>query len=162
MFSISMQGDQQLIMRMNSMPATLRGALYNKCLMLSEMLHNYIITNKLSGQVLNHKTGALWRSIRHGAEQSDTRVIGRVWSSGVKYAAIHEFGGYIPPHVIEAKNAKSLAFMMGGQMRFFKRVNWPGATMPERSYMRSALRDKKSEIVLGLKETVMGALNGNS
>lgn len=154
MLTIQLEGDKELVAKLKTMPDKVRQALYAKCWTLSEMLNNYIIGSKLSGQVLNHKSGDLWRSIHHSAEQSDSAVSGRVLSEGVRYAAIHEFGGYIPAHVIEAKNGEALSFLFNGKQAFFKKVNWPGATMPERSYMRSALADKQPEIVEGLTQAV--------
>jgi len=58
-------------------------------------------------------------------------------SGDVKYAAIHEFGGTIPPHQIVPDKAKALAFLVGGKQAFAARVQLPAATMPERSYMRA-------------------------
>jgi hypothetical protein len=50
-----------------------------------------------------------------------------------------------------------LAFSVGGEMRFARRVNHPGSKMPERSFMRSSLRDMSTQISLGMKEAVVRA-----
>ena len=72
----------------------------------------------------------------------------------VKYAAIHEFGGTIPPHQIVPDKAKALAFAVGGKQAFAARVNLPAISMPERSYMRSSLAEMTDEIRQGLSEAV--------
>ena len=55
-------------------------------------------------------------------------------SGDLKYAAIHEYGGTIPPHQIVPDKARALAFAIGGKQVFAARVNLPAVTMPERSY----------------------------
>lgn len=154
-FNITMVGDRELIARLNNIPGNVHKALLKKITSLAGDLRNYVIRDKLSGQVLNKVTGKLQQSIQREVIDSTESIIGRVFSAGdVKYAGIHEFGGYIPPHVIEAKNAKALSFIQGGKQVFYTRVNWPGATMPERSYLRSGLKDKQTEINEGMKEAV--------
>lgn len=112
--------------------------------------------SKLSGRVLNVRSGALRRSIQSRVTSLRALVRGSIFSAGdVKYGAIHEFGGTTPPHIIEAKEAKSLAFLMGGKMMFRKRVNHPGSKMPERSFLRSSLKDLTDDIIDGLEEAVV-------
>jgi phage gpG-like protein len=127
---------------------------------LTANLQRHIVADKLQGQVLNHRTGALSRSIQHVTDVQGDVATGRVFSSGdVKYAAIHEFGGRTPPHDIYPDKAQALAFMMGGEQIFAKVVHHPGSQMPERSFMRSGLADMADEIVASLREaaTVEGA-----
>lgn len=52
--------------------------------------------------------------------------------TNVEYAAIHQFGGTIGPHVIEARRGKAL-FIPG--IGFRRRVNHPGSIMPARPYL---------------------------
>ncbi|MGA7887723.1 MAG: hypothetical protein WCA44_18460, partial [Acidobacteriaceae bacterium] len=70
------------------------------------------------------------------------------------YAAIHEYGGQTRAHVIEAKNAKALAFQVGGQTIIRRRVQHPGSKMPERSFLRSSLRDSRDRIVAAIQAAV--------
>ena len=137
------------------MPARIQSRLSQTVYELAEKLRSHVIQDKLAGQVLNHRSGRLQQSIQQKVDSNATSVTGTVYSAGdVKYAAIHEFGGQIPAHEIVAKNAQALAFMMGGKMVFAKRVNWPGATMPERSFMRSSLADMRDEIVQKMTQAV--------
>jgi phage gpG-like protein len=118
----------------------------------------YIRSEKLSGQVLNRRTGALSDSIGSEVTSTTFPVRGAVFSRGVKYAAIHEYGGTTAPHVIMAKNAQALAFMMDGKMVFRRMVNHPGSVMPERSYMRSSVAENLNEITFAVRSAIIGAL----
>jgi phage gpG-like protein len=117
------------------------------------------IQQKLSGGVLNTRSGALASSIIATVDESSADVAVRIGTSGdVKYAAIQEFGGTIPPHEIVPDKAKALAFAVGGKQVFAARVNLPAVTMPERSYLRSSLAEMAEEIVEGLSDAVVEAI----
>ncbi len=150
--------DQKLMATLSAMPNKIRDNLYKTVFSLALQLRKYIVVNKLSGQVLNKQSGHLQQSIQEAVSQTDHGVLGRVFSSGdVKYAAIHEFGGRIPAHIITPKNGKALRFMMNGKEVFAKSVNHPGSTMPERSFMRSSLRDMRPEIIAAMTKAVTEA-----
>ena len=72
-------------------------------------------------------------------------IVGTV-GSDVVYARIHEYGGTIVPKV-----AKALRFVIGGQTVVAKSV-----TMPERSFLRSALSDREMDIRAALAAAVAG------
>lgn len=153
MLTVSLVGDRELIQRLSAMPAAVKGALLRKVTELAFKLEAKIKGDKLSGQVLNVRTGALRASIANDVTETATTVSGRAFSSGdVKYAGIHEFGGKIPAHEILATKAQALAFAVGGKQVFARRVQIPDVTMPERSFMRSSLADMRGEIVEGLKQ----------
>jgi hypothetical protein len=73
--------------------------------------------------VLHIRSGKLARSIFEKVTDSPTAVTGMVYSSGVPYARIQEYGGQTKAHIIEAKNGKALKFSIGGKEVFFSRVN---------------------------------------
>lgn len=158
MFTVEIKGDSELRARLEAMPDKVRAALFGKVASLASDLHRYIIDSKLSGQVLKHRSGDLWRGVHDEATQGQSDVTGRVYVAGVPYAAIHEYGGIIPAHLVEAKNASSLAFLWKGKMAFFKSVQIPDVTMPERSFMRSSLADKKQDIIDGMSQAVIEAV----
>ena len=140
---------------LSALPAKLRAALEKEISTLAQDLRTHIIRDKLVGQVLNRRSGRLGQSIQERVESSTTAVTGVVYSSGdVPYARIHEYGGKTAAHVIKAKNADALAFMWRGKQAFYKKVNHPGSNMPERSYMRSSLKDMKDEITERLQRAV--------
>lgn len=154
LMNVTIVGDKELIAHLQRMPGAVQAALKIKVTQLALQLENYVKTQKLNGQVLNRISGRLARSISNKITATAQEIIARVFSSGdVKYAAIHEFGGRTSPHVIEPKKAHALAF--GGQ--FYAKVNHPGSKMPERSYLRSSLRDMSTQISLGMKEAVVRA-----
>ncbi len=139
------------------MPERVRAALTDKANMLAaELLAK--IQQKLAGGVLNARSGALARSIVATVEDSTGNVAVTIAAGGdIKYAAIHEFGGVIPPHQIVPDKAKALAFVLGGKQVFAARVNLPAVAMPERSYMRSSLAEMADAIRDGLIEAAMEA-----
>jgi phage gpG-like protein len=128
------------------MPDQVRQALSSKANALAVALEAKI-QQKLSGGVLNMRSGALASSIVATVDESSADVSVRMGTSGdVKYAAIQEFGGTIPPHEIVPDKAKALAFVVGGKQVFAARVNLPAVTLPERSYLRSSLAEMAGEI----------------
>lgn len=158
MLNISLVGDREFIAKLDAMPQKVHAALLKKVTELAFKLESKIKI-KLSGEVLNVRSGALRASIANQVNDTSTSVTGRAFSSGdVRYAKVHEFGLTIPAHEIVPSKASALAFMMGGKQVFFKHVNVPAVTMPERSFMRSTLGDMQSEIVDGLKAAVREGL----
>lgn len=154
MLNITITGDTALIARLNRMPDAIQRSLLRKVTALTFQLQA-LVKSKLTNRVLNVRTGMLRDSIFRRVESTSTGVIGRVASSGnVKYAAIHEFGGVIPAHIVRPKTASVLAFQIGGKTVFAKEVHIPAVRMPERSYMRSSLRDMRTQIQEGLTEAV--------
>ena len=154
MLNIQITGDDALIARLRDLPDNVRKALLKKVTALAFQLERKIKGDKLSGQVLNVKTGKLRASIHSSVTQDQNSTIGKAASSGdVKYAAIHEFGGTIQIPEIVAKG-KALAFMQGGKIAFYKKVAAHSVTMPERSFMRSSLADMREQIITEMTEAV--------
>lgn len=120
-------------------------------------LAEYIKANKLSGQVLNARSGNLAESVRPvPVTVSGDDIIGGVQAGGgpIKYAGVHEYG-VDHPWTIQVKNARALSFVINGKRIFAMKVTIPG--MAERSYMRTGLDDKTADIIAGLKEAVRKA-----
>lgn len=111
-----------------------------------------LVRGKLSGTVLHVRSGRLLKSIKSEMVENANTVYGRVYSSGVPYAAIHEYGGRTKPHLILPRNAKALHFMVGGKDVFAARVNHPGSKIPQRSYLRSSLAEIREKVVFDLQE----------
>jgi phage gpG-like protein len=159
MLKVQLIGDDALIAKFDAMPAKVRQALKAKVTALAIEMDSKVV-DKLSGPVLNRKTGALARSINWLVEDQGQAVIGKVRSSGdVKYAAIHEFGGVIhhpggTAYIIESGQAVWISNAKAATMENVRRTAPHDITMPERSYMRSTLADMKDEIEEGLREAV--------
>lgn len=144
-------GDREVIDRFRKAPATARTQI-EKVVRIWGLRVEARAKKKVSGEVLNVRTGRLRRSI-HTVFTSNAREIkSRVSSSGdVKYAGIHEFGGQTAPHVIRARNAQALRFPIGGTFIFRTQVNHPGSRMPQRSFLRSSLNEYRPQIIRDLR-----------
>ena len=113
---------------------------------------------KLSDEILRVRTGRLRRSVHYvltGTAVAPSAVIG----TNVEYARIHEFGGQTRAHLIEALNAKVLAFKAStGETVFVRFVHHPGSHMPERSFLRSTLGEQQQSIKDRIALAIKGAL----
>ena len=154
MLSLSLDGAEALQARLDAFPAALATGLAAKAQDLASALADKVKFEKLSGEVLNARSGALRDSISAEVASDDDEVSASVGSYGdVKYAAIQEYGGKTGAHEILPDKAKVLAFLVGGAMRFARRVEHPGSVIPERSYLRSSLEEMSDEILAALAAT---------
>lgn len=134
-------GDKEVVAHLRRFPASLHAELKKAVHASAFNLQAHVVRNKLSGQMLKRKTGALAASIGFEVGEDASGVQARVGTikKTVVYAAIHEYGGRTAPHIIRPKNKKALAF--GG--RVVKQVNHPGSKMPERSFLRGSLAEHR-------------------
>ncbi len=163
--NVTITGGKQLLSRVKGLPEAINEALRLKVKMLALKLEALVKTGKLNGQVLNRITGALARSIHHEVMDKGAVVIGRIFSSGdVKYAGIHEYGGTInhpggTAYILSPKKAQLMMFVSNknatGDM---PRTKPHPIKMPERSFMRSSLTQMSEEISLGMKKSVVSAI----
>jgi phage gpG-like protein len=116
------------------------------------------IQQKLSGEILQARSGALRESIVSSVENNESETAIALSSSGVPYAAIQEFGGKTAAHEIIAVNAKVLAFRADGGQVFRRRVLHPGSAIPARSYLASSVAEMQDEIRAGFKQAVLEVL----
>lgn len=80
-----------------------------------------------SGRILAI-TGRLRTSITKKVDRRGVEV-----GTGVRYGAIHQFGGRTPPRVIRPRRKKALFWP--GARHPVKRVNHPGSTVPARPFL---------------------------
>jgi hypothetical protein len=80
------------------------------------------IQQKLSGGVLQTRSGALAASIISSIENDGSHTSVSISSTGVPYAAIQEFGGKTAAHDIVAVTAKVLEFSADGSQVFARSV----------------------------------------
>lgn len=174
MISIKLTGCDELVQKFDKMPQRVQAEVETEMNDLIDDLRNYVITNKLSGQVLRHITGNLWRSIQSLVQKLGSKITGIVYaSSDCKYAAIHEYGGTIHMPArggsvrlrVDARgnllrqktNDKLAVFAKASHKRAisrdFKSASYD-IVMPERSYLRSSLRDNKDQIIQRLQGAV--------
>jgi len=151
MFSLAVDGLDQTRARLDAYPAALSAALAAKASELASALADRVKYDKLSGGALNAQSGALQASIAASISIAADGVSVSVGSEGdVKYAAIQEFGGKTAAHEILPEKARTLAFLMGGSLRFARSVHHPGSLIPARPYLRSAIDEMADDIVAGL------------
>jgi phage gpG-like protein len=159
MFDAQIIGDRELSFKFAELPADLHAAIAAKIAQNTAQLWDKVVKEKLSGQVLNMRSGNLARSIRSETADDGATITGRVYSDGsVPYARIHEFGGTTKAHVIVPSKARALHFIAGGKQVFASMVRHPGSKIPTRSYLRSALAEMIPDFVRGMREAVMEAL----
>ena len=162
-------GAEQVVAHLGAIPEQAQAVLRTEVSSLTEELLRLVRQNKLSGQVLNVRTGTLRRAINQQVDASADIITGRV---GVKlvYAGIHEYGGTIQRKLREAKvrfrvNAKGemmkrgnlLTFAKKGHKRVQERTVSVGAhsiQMPERSFLRSSLAEMTPVIQARLDEAM--------
>lgn len=124
-------------------------------------LQAHVVANKLTGQVLHVRTGTLGRSITYRLEEGDDALRGIV-GTNVKYARIHEYGGTIHLPAMVPRRRRALRFEVGGAVVFAKRVRAHDVTMPERSFLRSSLEERRPKILQAFGATVRAAVMGAS
>ena len=161
---VEVKGDTALVARFGRVSAAGHTFVRNAITEL-RLQDESLVKAKLSGQVLNVRSGALRRSIFSETEDDGSTVIDRVASSGdVKYAAIHEFGG-----AIRHPGGTAYLVIAGQGVTFISNAtaaNHPNAPrtrphdirMPERSFLRSSLRDMRSAIETKLRAAVSQAI----
>jgi phage gpG-like protein len=123
--------------------------------------------------------GALLNSIRYSVKMQKDGGVVRVGSYGVVYAAIHEFGGVITPKQAGALTIPMAPWAKGRRARDFKLVRIgsllvdpkrlergsnripdiakgfalvKSVRIPQRSYMRSTIKDQTPNIIKILRE----------
>lgn len=143
MFDISVD-ESSVQLHLKALPAKLQERLTVAMNNLTDKLRAYIMENKLSGQVLNIKTGDLKASITKSVISSSTDITGTVFSSGHAsiYGKIHEYGAVFSRRVTMAwgrpvKNPREVEFHY-----------------PERSFMRTGLSDQREDIIRELEQAV--------
>jgi len=152
MLTVEVAGADAVAAQLAALPASVRQALRRRAAALSAELVARV-KQKLSGEVLAARSGRLRDSVHQEAGEGGSGIFTRI-AVGVPYAAIHEFGGTIPAHTIAARKGEALHWVAGGKDFFAPRVAHPGATIPERSYLRAALAEMEDEIVSGLRAAV--------
>lgn len=105
-----------------------------------------------------------------GGSGALTEVV--ISASGLPYLGIHEYGGRTAPHDIFPTNAQVLHFFANSSAGFkgsrsfaaadevfAKVVHHPGSQMPERSFMRYALAQRRAAIRAAFAEAGVASLN---
>jgi phage gpG-like protein len=142
--TVTAVGGDRLVARFQAMSGNVIREVSEQIKRSTQELEGYIVATKLGGQVLKRRTGRLSRSVHSEFIGLNTPQVKGVVGTNVIYARIHEYGG-----VIEARNAAYLKFQVGGRW-----VQKKSVVMPERSFLRSALKDKAPKILSDIRAAV--------
>lgn len=149
------RGDKEVLARFARIPGNVRSQLAYTIGRMVMKLQRHIQQDKLTGQVLKVRTGTLRRSISHVVVEQGDAIVGTA-STNVEYARLHEYGYRgplpVPAHLRLIKQAfgRELRHPVWVQVSAHSRnVNYP-----ERSFMRSALRDMAPEIEHDIRAAV--------
>lgn len=147
MLNTSISGADALAKKLSKLPQDIRSEVKASMTRLCLKLVAKVKSDKLSGQVLKVRTGTLRRSVSYRVVDTPTELAGYV-GTNVKYAAAHEYGFAgtvtIREHLRTVKQAfgKSLKEPTVATVRSHSRK----VNLPERSFIRSAIRDMEPEI----------------
>lgn len=122
-------------------------------------LQGYVMANKLSGQVLNVRTGNLRRHIDQFVNVSDKQITGLV-GTNVRYGVAHEYG--FSGTVTVKAHMRLIKQAFGKPLKQPRYVQVKAYSMnvklPERSFLRSALRDLQPQIEANIQQAIQGAI----
>lgn len=108
-------------------------------------IQQYVQAEKLSGQVLNRRTGRLRNSINSRVSEDASSVSAQV-GTGVVYARPHEYGFQGTVSVPAHQRMQTMAFGRSIAARMVEVRSHPmRMNLPEKSFLRSSLADKGPE-----------------
>ena len=127
---------------------------------LFDRLQEKIVAGKLSGEVLNRRSGLLAGSVTDPEITIEgTNVTGSITAAAApaKYGIVHELGGS-RAYTIQPVDKRALRMMLGGKEGFRKMIQHP--PLPQRSFFDSSVEEMKSEFLEGLREAVIEGISG--
>jgi phage gpG-like protein len=115
---------------------------------LTLMLLRKVKAEKLSGQVLKVRTGRLRRSINQRIEGANTAHVSGVVGTNVRYGRTHELGFKGTVKVKESLRTQVQAWGKPiSPIKVHVRAHDRNVDLPERSFLRSSLRELQPAIV---------------
>lgn len=119
----------------------------------------YIKQEKLSGQVLNVKTGTLRRSIAARFETVDGEVRAYV-GTNLKYARIHEYGlkGQVPVKAHQRMMNVAWGRRVKNPHMIDVRAHAMNVNIPARPFMAPSLAENREKITANIRQALAGAL----
>jgi phage gpG-like protein len=146
-------GDKEIIAKLSALPEGLRKTITDQVTKLGFKLQRHVQADKLSGQVLKVRTGILRSSINLKVDQGTSEVIATVGTK-VSYARVHEFGFKgavsVRAHLRQVKQVFGRPVSATQNVKAHSR----NVNLPERSFLRSALKDMEVEIKTSLERAV--------
>ncbi len=147
----------QIIAEVRQIPPRLGRNLFRAVARAVIDLQNYIRGEKLSGQVLNVRTGNLRNAIRaYPPGGPEFPIVGTVGvDRSAPYGEMQERGTR-GPYEITPTRKKALMFMVGGERIFARHVMHPG--LKTRPFMAPSFQEKREPIIVQLRAAVTDAL----
>jgi len=159
MIDVRIIGGDRVIAKITALPPRLMDELKEEVTRLTLELLRYVKERKLSGDPLRNRTGTLRRKINSRVEADGNGVVGTV---GVKlaYAAAHEFG--VDRQVTVRQHLRMVKMAWGRALKTpvqaTVRAHSRHMRLPERSFLRSSLREMADEIRGRLERAVHRAV----
>ena len=158
--NVTVFGKTELIEHFNAMRPKLVAAMQNEMQTQMTRLADFIKANKLSGDPLHRRSGALSRSVQGTSSVNGTKVTGTIGSKGVKYARVHELGGTFD--IPSFERLQTVAF---GRPMINPRtvtVSAHTATYPQRAFLKPSLDQFAPQIQEALRQRVLGVLRATA
>jgi len=155
MLNVEIEGVAELAARFDALPAAIRAALKDKIDGLADRLVDKIKNDKLGGEVLRARSGALQGSIEVSVDAAGASV----FSAGVKYAFAQEYG--FDGDETAGAHSRAIKQAFGRAITpkaIFVRAFSRHMNLPEHSFLRSALDEMQDEIAEALSEAVSEGL----
>lgn len=163
MTEVTVTGDREVYRTFEQFPNTLRQSLRDEIQRIVIDLQNKVKEDKLSGQVLNVRTGKLKRSIDQVMIENDNAISGVVWSrlGAPSYASFWEFG-FSGAQSVKA-HLRLMTTVFGQAVKSPRKIpigaHSRSVHQEPRSFLRSALTDMNSEILQRMDVAVNRAID---
>ena len=150
-------GDDAVIARLDAIPGSVAAAVRRAVEGQAIALTRYVKGSKLSGQVLRNRSGHLRASISYALMIADQGLTAQV-GANVEYAHVHEYGG---DFAIKAhQRMMTQAFGRPVAIPRMISVRAHDAHYPERSFLRSSLRESRDRIIAAIERAVAQGIKG--
>lgn len=151
-------GDREVIARFAAMGEKAQQSLSRAVMQLGLELDRRV-KQKLSGEVLKVRTGVLRSSTNLSVSQTPTSVLATE-GTNVRYARVHEFG--FQGTVSVRAHLRHVVQVFGRPIAATQnvRAHTRRMNLPERSFLRSALREMEPQIRTGMEAAVREGLRG--
>jgi phage gpG-like protein len=161
MIGIQLTGEAEVLAKLEAVTGKVRVAAKSSLDMWATELAGYIKMNKLSGNPLHRRSGNLSSSVYPATSETSTSVSGGARAGAdVPYAKIHEYG--LQRNIVVSAFHRMQTMAWGKPMANPREVlvnqHSSYVNMPERSYMRSSLREQAPEGIQALREAVREAI----
>jgi phage gpG-like protein len=142
-------GAEAVTARLARLPSVARQAVVDAMRKMWLQVQTNVVRGKLSGDPLKRVTGNLASSINVGGastatefQEADDQIVGRVGTK-VRYGAVHEYGGEVDVPSHERKITQVFGRPVSARTVVVRAYQ---ARFPERSFLRSTLREMKDDI----------------